>query len=550
LTARLAKVGKNKLTEYQMLVLLNSLRDEGGWFNVPNEIIAIGKALGFFRVPLSGSSYVFPSTKCLKSRAFSKHAESKQVIPKFFAHSELDWSNYKISTDSATNLLISNEALLAVFDDTSDTPIFISKKALEMWFCRVNWRLGIAGKAKLTKKEMLRLVNYLRKDGKLDNVPKEVVAFGQAEGYVQPCALADSYVFPLGKIISFLGERERYCAFGWLTSHKHKDLTEDSLIDWFNTAIAENLSGLSDRDVFILKNRLGLAPWGVVKPLDEIGKILKITRERVRQLEAKILKSNAFKSLARQFAEFLVMFVKWQKGSLIIPDTLNVYLKDLVTSVCKIKSVPVEILDKGQLLVLGHRISCLMRQRTSDSTICLAEKAEIETLLSSSDEYALGEQDIAILSPRIADLNKWKLTKEYKVRLALQQIGRPAHYTEVADVYSEMFPEDPSTDHNIHAILGRQVKAIVWIGVKGTFALKEWGYERPKRSLWDEVYRIVYRKYKETGRPVSFSFIACEIGRIRKMVNQNSLTIAVGCNERLIKVGPDLFIPKRRKKKS
>jgi hypothetical protein len=85
---------------------------------------------------------------------------------------------------------------------------------------------------------------------------------------------------------------------------------------------------------------------------------------------------------------------------------------------------------------------------------------------------------------------------------------------------------------------------VVWIGIRSTFALKEWGYEHPSKSLFDSVTEIVEERYKETAQPVPFGVIVAEMGKSRQIVNPSSLTIAAHCNPSLRRVGKESFVPK------
>ena len=126
----------------------------------------------------------------------------------------------------------------------------------------------------------------------------------------------------------------------------------------------------------------------------------------------------------------------------------------------------------------------------------------------------------------------------------MRAIGRPAHYSEITEVYNALFPDRPATEHNIHSFLSREEHGVVWIGVRGTFALKEWGYERPSKSLYEAVAEVVQKRWKETGKPVPFTVITAEIARYRKVVKPSSLIFATHCNPRLRRVSNDSFIPK------
>lgn len=131
-----------------------------------------------------------------------------------------------------------------------------------------------------------------------------------------------------------------------------------------------------------------------------------------------------------------------------------------------------------------------------------------------------------------------------RVVLALQSIERPAHYSEVWAVHNSMFPEKQSSEKSIHATLSREEKGVVWVGVKGTYALKEWGYQRPAEGLFDLVAKIVKERYQSTSKPVPFSMILAEVSKRRKIVRRSSVVMAASLNPELEPVGDSCYIPR------
>ena len=136
-----------------------------------------------------------------------------------------------------------------------------------------------------------------------------------------------------------------------------------------------------------------------------------------------------------------------------------------------------------------------------------------------SHSYAFLDRDAIIrVSQAIVDGARSKLTKQEKVHLALRQIGRSAHYSEVAQVYDEMYPEDEMSKHNVHAILSRcaspelELYGIVYVGTKGTYGLKEHGYTRPGMRLFDTIAKIVKERHQTTQKPVHINTIVGGVG--------------------------------------
>jgi hypothetical protein len=77
------------------------------------------------------------------------------------------------------------------------------------------------------------------------------------------------------------------------------------------------------------------------------------------------------------------------------------------------------------------------------------------------------------------------------------------------------------------------------------FAIKEWGYERPTKSLYDTVLEIVEKRYRITKKPVAFEVIVGELGKYRRFINPSSGLMAISLNPALKQISPGRFIPKR-----
>ena len=74
------------------------------------------------------------------------------------------------------------------------------------------------------------------------------------------------------------------------------NLLKEKLLQAFN--------GLNERERRVLKMRFGIED-GYARTLEEIGKLLHLTRERIRQIEAKALKKLRHPVRMRQLAGFL-----------------------------------------------------------------------------------------------------------------------------------------------------------------------------------------------------------------------------------------------------
>ncbi len=71
-----------------------------------------------------------------------------------------------------------------------------------------------------------------------------------------------------------------------------------------NEAIERLLAGLTDREARVIKSRYGLVD-GISKTLDQIGEELGVTRERIRQIEAKTMHKLQHPSRAQALRDFV-----------------------------------------------------------------------------------------------------------------------------------------------------------------------------------------------------------------------------------------------------
>jgi RNA polymerase primary sigma factor len=68
--------------------------------------------------------------------------------------------------------------------------------------------------------------------------------------------------------------------------------------------LSEVLTSLTERERKVLEMRFGLLD-GYARTLEEVGKMFKVTRERIRQIEAKALRKMRHPTRIRQLQGFL-----------------------------------------------------------------------------------------------------------------------------------------------------------------------------------------------------------------------------------------------------
>ena len=79
---------------------------------------------------------------------------------------------------------------------------------------------------------------------------------------------------------------------------------DQSVRSALNTTISDMLDNLSYREAKVLKMRFGLN-MNSDHTLEEVGKQFDVTRERIRQIEAKALQKLKHPSRSKHLAEFL-----------------------------------------------------------------------------------------------------------------------------------------------------------------------------------------------------------------------------------------------------
>jgi len=320
---------------------------------------------------------------------------------------------------------------------------------------------------------------------------------------------------------------------------ENRDLLEQPL----EHLVQEALSTFGSRVVQVVMAREGFAT-GNRMTLEQIGAVLAVTRERVRQLEAKFwgkLRDPSFpKASIRPFVRAVLCYVLARRGSLIARiDSPEAHLWRFIA---KCGDIPEAEVRYGGLSVLGTNrgdIAALESRLPAGEV----EATCIAGHLDAEGGLWLVDRDVMLLAQCMAQFRGQHLTKAERVCLALREIGKPAHFSTITEVYNRLFPDALSGENAVHAVLGREECGVVWIGIRGTYALEEWGYEHPSKSLFDAVAEIVEKRYEATGKPVPLAVIEAEIGKYRRVVKFSSLTIAAYSNPRLRRVSKEAFVP-------
>ena len=101
-----------------------------------------------------------------------------------------------------------------------------------------------------------------------------------------------------------IGEHDDTYFGEFLEDHRDDDPLYETNQDALKSRIAEAMEGLNYREREILRLRYGLAD-GYSYTLEEVGQEFNVTRERIRQIEAKALRKLKHPSRSRKLRSFL-----------------------------------------------------------------------------------------------------------------------------------------------------------------------------------------------------------------------------------------------------
>lgn len=344
----------------------------------------------------------------------------------------------------------------------------------------------------------------------------------------------------------------------------------------FESALNKFLSDFikNSRNRNILKLYYGLTAGKKIS-IKEISSKYKISGVRIEQIIRNCLKKLSFDKEKQQnqqltlgleirsrdkiyyelFSLAVILF------AIIFRDCGKVYIKNRTSRlsselflkmlfVFRLLNVPVYKIAKintyifGVTKETGKKIDMLIIKQDNKRFREIIDSESLKKYIAGIRQLYLSSNEIDKLSCDINGyLNETSQIREI-VYAALKKIDRPAHYSEITKVCSTMFKERVFSSEQIHGSLAsKHQQQWVWIGLRGVYALKEWGFIRPDKSLYQTVFEIVNSRFNETAKPVPLNHIFKEIGNYRKLVNENSLYFACNFNPKIRVLKKGLFLP-------
>ena len=426
---------------------------------------------------------------------------------------------------------------------------FLPERTMFRWWTNLNFRLARIRQPRLTERQLTASVNSLRPGGLWFTPPVDILNYGQKFGFVSPAWTNGFYVFPLAHLLSQTTPMVLGAFKATLVEFTSPEIRNDAIRKPVSDGIESVLSQFPQRTSHIVRAREGIPPYKKMT-LEELGTAYGCTRERIRQIESKFWKRMKHPQVRGRSPVIAILLVELMRrqGSLLLDPGQEETIFTCFLAKCL--GVPYIRTKVGNFVLLGYSESDLIELNLPGSVAEVTDSDRVAEQLDCGVISYLGRGDLGQVANAIAENRYSRLSKQEKVYLALRHIGQPAHFSAITETYASLFPDDSMSQRNVHAILSRcaspdfEQYGIVWIGVRGTYALREQGYKRPDMGIYDTVATIVEKKYRETQKPVHITLITAELGKYRHAVHPASLAFATGVNPRLEQVSKDFFIPK------
>ena len=441
------------------------------------------------------------------------------------------------------------------------SPVILPKTALFNWFVWLNLRLAATKQFSLARDHVTYSLNgRLLPAGNWCEPPAQIMSWGASLHLVREGASDYRCLFPLARVFSFYSSEMSNLAVELFAKLAKAEAWNGSLWATREKSIESAFELFPKRVVEIVRGREGLCETNEARStLENLGRQYGVTRERIRQLEKGFYNSVILGDLnvANESGRSKNLLEPKMRRQL-TANLMSALLCDLLILGDVIEDFQSRNGNRRHFLAkcfgipvtttMGRQISGIQAEKLANPSVRIDQRTkgsseetgnEIAQAIAFLEKEGLGSEifnDMDVAKPQ-------RLLKTDRVRMVLEKLGRPAHFSDIAEAYNLMWPNDQSSVGTIHGTLDRATNGIVWIGVRGTYALREWGYKQADVGLYPLVSQIVKCKYSETGRPVPFTVIAAEMGKHRKLIKKSSLQFAVSLNPDLRRIGKESYIP-------
>ena len=451
-----------------------------------------------------------------------------------------EWEGLEDSIEEALRRRCRNRTVIRLDttgDDKVSYPRYLSKEAARNWWVESTLRLVRTDVDCVTSAQLAKSMSLALDNGRIwEAPPNSLLDVGREWALAADGCVPDTYVFPWVTLIR--GDPRFRSVFLKLLGDGPEHTWSSILLE---SAVDEALSLLTDREAQIIRLRFGLSD-AKKHTLEEVGGEYGVTRERIRQIEAKGLRKLRHPSRSRVLRLGSASEFVRSGGSFLLFESERTSNNLLLEAVFgrERNCIP----ELGISVLTKTDVSVFLKYLGGDYWYSLDDKklAAFLPFLSKSDAERLWKPLEKLKRDRIMAWSRPRMLLE-----ALRDLGRAAHFAEIAERCNEMFPDRQNTIHNWHAALGQssaEKLGIVWIGRKGMYGLREHGYSRPDKDIFDSVVDIVDSVYANTGQSVPDSVVIAEMGKVRREVHSNSVKMALSLNEKLKSVGGGRYVPK------
>jgi len=331
--------------------------------------------------------------------------------------------------------------------------------------------------------------------------------------------------------------------------------------------ILDYLRELGQRESQILINRYGLRD-GLPQTLEQIGKELHLTRERVRQVEKNALKKLAGKRLPAELqtnADFIFQLIE-DRGNIIRETALqNLLTQDGVGAknclLFILRIVPrfnymKETEGAHACWYLSgfdretfEELVGVSKQILEESKKALKPEVLFEKIRTNGSPEIKNLSDAAIESmitaTKLIDRNpfgEWGLSNWSEINpsdvgdkafLVLEHHEKPEHYAAITELINrQLSPDRAAHKETVHNELIKDDRFVL-VG-RGIYALTKWGY---KKGVVADVIDSVIRKL---GHPLTKEEIIAEVMK-QRIVKRNTIIVGLSNRSRFAKTSDNKY---------
>lgn len=343
-------------------------------------------------------------------------------------------------------------------------------------------------------------------------------------------------------------------------SQYEREKTQAELPLSVSGAIEKLLSTLTVRQAKVLRLRYGLED-GQVRTLEDVGREFDVTRERVRQIQAKVLNRLRHPSRKKYLdvISSLVEMILKEAGGILRENDVHCRLAEAVCTgdfhpagiarfIFQLSPKFLEIEDEVWALadaplkhiptVIEHAIRLLERHKARMRFNALvSEIKRVPTVVEAVpalntlfvEACIKARPEIEVTSDGWCSLTKWRASYLDEVVETLRVEGKPLHYSAITKRVNELLRDKQVAEHNIHALLQREKSVFVWVE-SGTYGLLEWGLKRAPYFL-----KLIEDALRKAGKPLTSREVMTCVSKVRAC-KESTILMYLTLNERFVRL--------------